>query len=97
MLMLLISLPVLLDNKILQTKRHKEPGKNTEETNRCMRPERSKKWPNSTIARRRRRKKKEEKKKKKKRRREKRKKKKKKTTTTTTTTMMMMMMMIFLE
>jgi len=41
--MLLISLSILLDNKILHTKRHKETGKNTEETNGCMRQERANK------------------------------------------------------
>jgi len=41
--MLLISLSIRLDNKLLQTKRHKELEKNTEETNGCMRPERANK------------------------------------------------------
>jgi hypothetical protein len=51
MLMLLISVSSLLDNKIIQNKRHKEPGKNTEESNGCVKPKRTDKWPNSTIDR----------------------------------------------
>jgi len=41
--MLLISLSILLDNRILRNKRRKEIGKNTEETNGCTRPERANK------------------------------------------------------